>query len=118
MIMSRIETPLGVLALERVTPEMAATHLADARRQPVDAGKVARYAEAMRNGLWREQTDWPDAGRTPVIFNCDGTVVEGNHRLEAVVISGATASLWVLRLRSRFGLPLLLGFLLRREAGQ
>jgi hypothetical protein len=68
-----------------VTPELARCWLAravgDGMRQ--NPGAIIRYAEAMASGRW---TNWERAR-----LHFDGTrILDGHHRLHAVVKSGAT----------------------------
>lgn len=71
--------------IEDVTPEKAAqwiqrNHERNRRRRPA---KVAEYAADMRAGRWF-------LGTQVIAFDPDGTLVNGQHTLEAVVKSGAT----------------------------
>lgn len=76
-----------------VTPEMAAEILEhNDRNRPLSAFSVKRYAADMKEGRW-EYT------RAPVIFSGE-RLIDGQHRLAAVVDSGATV-----RLDLAFGAP-------------
>jgi hypothetical protein len=70
-----------------VGPEMAREWLAHSARQPrrhtIHEDRVHRYAQLMRDGAWMEL--W-----TPIILDQDGHLVDGLHRLSAVIESGCT----------------------------
>ncbi len=70
--------------IEVVTPEKAAFWIetANNHNRPLSAMMVKRYAEIMRAGKWRENT--PE----PISFTPDGVLVDGQHRLAAVVEAG------------------------------
>lgn len=74
-----------------VSPEVATvmlghnTHNRDSR-----ASAVAAYAADMTNGDWRWTGD-------PIRFATDGTLLDGQHRLLAIVESGVTIPLLVIR---------------------
>lgn len=61
--------------------------------RPISARRVRRYAEMMRRG------EWPYAG-DPIRFDLEGWLIDGQHRLLAVIESGALIVFSVLR-----GLP-------------
>lgn len=50
----------------------------------IDEEKVIRYALAMRNGEWESES------AVPISFDQAGHLVDGNHRLLAVILSGVT----------------------------
>ena len=76
-----------------VTPEVARRMLdADLSLGNVhvfDQAKVDLYAEQMRNG------EWDDAGS--LVYEPDGALSDGRHRLRAIVASGVTLALTVHR---------------------
>lgn len=66
-----------------ITPEMALEMLTfNTRNRPVAQGKVEVYARQMLAGDWRYT-------RVPVIFSDEGRVIDGQHRLHAVIEAGA-----------------------------
>lgn len=77
--------------LVTVTPEMAAQWLSDQvpNRSLSHAG-VGKIASDMANGRWRAT---PQA----IMFNAAGALIDGQHRLAAVVLSGVTVDMWVAR---------------------
>lgn len=60
----------------------------------VSQNLVERYARDMRNGKWRKTGE-------PIIFDEDGKLVDGQHRMWAVIESGCTIEMLVVR-----GVPL------------
>lgn len=69
---------------EFVTPEKAEEWLKlNTINRTVDSARVAIYAEDMRLGRWNYGHD--DAPVSDLMFNCDGTLLDGGHRLAAVV---------------------------------
>jgi hypothetical protein len=76
-----------------VTPETAELYLAkkSSYQRAVSDKTVKRYAEAMRRGEWMS-TPTHCIGISP-----DGFVVDGQHRLSAVVQSGCSIEMWVLK---------------------
>ncbi len=71
-----------------ITPELAEAMLQyNTANRPVSFGTVKHYAAQMEAGQWRETF-------TPIQFS--GTrLIDGQHRLSAVVESGAAISAWV-----------------------
>jgi len=68
-----------------VTPEMAATWLSDnPNRRPLDAVRAAEYAAKMKAGTWTER----ERHETPITVTEGGTLINGQHRLSAVVLAG------------------------------
>ena len=62
----------------KVTPEIAAMWLGgDTRNRPVKPQRVAQYAEAMATGNWLLGA--------PIIRTSDGVLIDGQHRLRAVI---------------------------------
>lgn len=75
-----------------VTPELAAVWLATAntRNRPRSRRRVAQMATDMAHGNWGETPDL-------IAFDSEGVLVNGQHRLEAVVISGARIPMWIMK---------------------
>lgn len=74
-----------------ITPEIAAemlTHNIDNRRPR--RAVVDRYGRDMSSGKWRE-------GVSTISFAADGTLLDGQHRLMAIVQSGCTIPMLVVR---------------------
>jgi hypothetical protein len=90
-----IDTTSTITAeIEAIDPRIAAQHLShNLKNRNIRTWIVARYAHDMRSGNWRM------AGE-PIKFAHDGTLLDGQHRLEAVIDSDTTQSFLVVR-----GLP-------------
>lgn len=67
-----------------VTPEIAREWLAQpfARQRTVSATKVGTYARAMAEGRWQEPS------LDPIAFTSDGQLLNGQHRLAALITTG------------------------------
>lgn len=76
--------------VESVTPALAQQWLARnfKNNRPLRRQKVERLAEDMRAGRWL-------LTHQSIAFNHDGELIDGQHRLAAVVESGATVSMLV-----------------------
>lgn len=73
------------------TPEMAEEALRRVGRQRNQlAAVVKRYASDMRDGRWTKDASL-------IVFDQDGYLINGQHRLSAVVASGCTIGFWVAR---------------------
>ena len=79
------------MRLERVTPDTAREWLQriNAQRR-LKERTVAGYAADMRAGRWEEDI-------TPIVFDENGDLVNGQHRLNAVIESNLEQSFWVRR---------------------
>ena len=79
------------MAKVRITPDMAKQWLrADAETghanyRPLDKKLVDRYARDMQKGMW-------DYNGETIKFNCNGRLVDGQHRLHAIVQSGVSVN--------------------------
>lgn len=79
-----------------VTPKMAKewlTHNAENNRE-INLGRVKMYAEDMRNGKWK-------LTHQGIAFNADGQLIDGQHRLRAVIKSGVSVRMLVMYYRYR-----------------
>jgi hypothetical protein len=85
--------PTLTTELVRVTPALAAELLGRnvALNRRVNRALVERYATDMTNGDWNEEN-----GETIKIAT-DGTLLDGQHRLSAVVESGQTVRMLIVR---------------------
>lgn len=73
-----------------ITPEIASSMLAkNTHNRNARAAAVSAYAVDMRNGDWRWTGD-------PIRFAADGTLIDGQHRLMAIVEAGVTLPFLVL----------------------
>lgn len=72
-----------------VTPTLAQEWLEkNTSNRPLRETTVNRYARDMRRGNWKESGD-------PIRFATDGSLMDGQHRLKAVVQSKATIPMYV-----------------------
>lgn len=87
-------SPAPVPSAEKVlvSPDLAREWLEkyNQRNRPLREAVVDRYAEQMKSDEWQETGD-------TVKFGADGLLYDGQHRLSAVVRSGRTVTLWVVR---------------------
>lgn len=86
--------PLGsaTVTVEQITPQIAAALLThNTHNRPIRAAGVARYAEAIRHGQWL-----PEAG-TPICVGEDDVLLDGQHRLAAIVQTETTIPMVVVR---------------------
>lgn len=81
-------------SLELVTPAVAEKYLAGkAPNRKSSKGRVALYAREMAAGQWMPASQG-------IAFDADGRLIDGEHRLRAVIEAGAEVILFVMR-----GLP-------------
>lgn len=79
------------MQLEKVTPRKAAEWLKrNINNRPLSEAFVNRLAGAMTAGQWQVNGD-------PIRFDEGGSLIDGQHRLTAVIKSGVTIDAWVLR---------------------
>ena len=78
--------------IEAITPELAQRYLELNSRQQrkIRRHKVAEYADDMRNGLW-------ELNGAAIVIDEFGNLIDGQHRLSAVVESGTTQRFVVVR---------------------
>lgn len=77
--------------VETITPKKAQQWLANnARNRPLSMTWAERLAEVIKRGEFQLNGD-------AVRFNCDGGLVDGQHRLQAVIISGRPIQSLVVR---------------------
>lgn len=75
--------------IKKVTPELAAKWLkSNFDNRPLTKSTVDSYARDMATGNWR-------LVHQPIAFDCRGNLTDGQHRLNAVVKSGATVEMYV-----------------------
>ena len=66
------------MSIETITPEIAAEYLkANRSNRPLKKKLIDNYARTMRAGDWK-------LTHQGIAFNCDGTLLDGQHRLEAI----------------------------------
>ena len=78
--------------MEMITPELASEYLAKNTNnyRVMSNQKVDIYAKDMKNGNWQENGEG-------IAFCEDGTLKDGQHRLQAIVRSGVTIPMLVVR---------------------
>jgi hypothetical protein len=78
--------------LTAITPELAHDWLANhnTRNRPLNKAAVDRWASEMAQGRWQ-------INGTTIAFDQEGTLVDGQHRLQAVVASQVTIDALVVR---------------------
>ena len=79
------------LKVYRVSVDLASAWLSTSRQEKIKPEKVALYSAAIVNGRWDTERHTND----PVKF-WDGRLINGNHRLHAVIDCGESADMWVL----------------------
>jgi hypothetical protein len=83
--------PKLTLSIETVTPDKALEYLATAgKNRRVSGPQVNKWAKAMRAGQWRLTGD-------PIRFDVTGALIDGQHRLTAVINSGIPIEVVVAR---------------------
>lgn len=79
------------VAIETITPAIAQAMLdANTRNRNMRPSTVDRYTREMLAGAWHMTGE-------PIKFAADGTLLDGQHRLAAIVKSGVTVQLLVVR---------------------
>lgn len=67
---------------ENITPEKARQYLnTSTGNRPISKVYVHSYADTMKRGAWM-------LNGVPIVFDCDGHLQDGHHRLEAVIEAG------------------------------
>lgn len=77
---------------EIITPDKAKNLLAnsDFKNRILNDDTVARYANAMRHGKWKVNGE-------SIIMNCNGAVMNGQHRLHAIVKSNTPVKMLIVK---------------------
>lgn len=85
--------PVGAPEWTQITPEQAYELLTEhnPRNRSIDNRKVQQYVADMADGRWDE-----DNGST-IGIDANGDIVDGQHRLTAVVDAGIPVHFWVMR---------------------
>lgn len=79
------------IGIQIITPDVAKQFLEmNASNRKLSPGHVARLASDMANGRWV-------ATASPITFDVDGRLIDGQHRLQAVIDSGASITCIVAR---------------------
>lgn len=89
------------MKIERVvvTIEIAVEWLKTSKKnRPLRVGFISQLVREMRAGLFHETPE-------PIMFDEDGALCDGHHRLNAIVKAGVTLPLWVARGVPRSSVP-------------
>jgi len=79
------------ITVEQVTPELARAWLgANVGNRPASSAHVAKLERATREGKWKMTGD-------PIRFSSGGSLLDGQHRLNAILQSGETVPCVVMR---------------------
>lgn len=74
---------------EEVTPDLAKEYLTlNKENRPLSPTKVEEWAKEMKQGKWKET-------HQGIAFDWDGNLLDGQHRLAAIVMSGRTIKLMI-----------------------
>ena len=77
--------------VEKITPDVATKYLeANVHNRPVHQRHVEFLAEEIKQGRWK-------MNGSSIVFNGDGTLIDGQHRLWAVITSGLPIKILVVR---------------------
>lgn len=78
-------------SVETITPEQASKYLMrNTSNRQLRTSLVSKYTKDMEAGNWC-------LSHQGIAFNCDGTLLDGQHRLKAVLQSGVTVKMLVAR---------------------
>lgn len=80
------------MTIEKITPEIAAEYLKVNVKnyRKLQRSVMKRYAEDMKAGRWQMNGE-------PIVFDNNGMLKNGQHRLAAVILSGVTVEMTVIR---------------------
>lgn len=79
------------MAIESVSPEIASWWLQmNTHNRNLNKSRVSQLADDMRKGLWVVNGE-------PIQFDREGRLINGQHRLHAIVMSGVTLDMLVVR---------------------
>jgi hypothetical protein len=79
------------MTLETITPDLAKTYLAkNTNNRKLNVHRVRFLASMILQGHWH-------LTHQGIAFNCDGTLRDGQHRLEAIIEADRPVQMWVAR---------------------
>jgi len=91
------ETTISDVSIVTVTSEIAKKMLEkNKENRAVNKARVTQYSKAMQEGRWIENGQ-------PVILSSDGFLVDGQHRLNAIIKADATIEMLVVTLKGTDG---------------
>jgi hypothetical protein len=77
------------IEMVRITPDMASRMLSlNTKNRNLSDRLVSKYSQDMTNGNW-------SVTHQGIAFYEDGTLADGQHRLEAIIRSGATVTMYI-----------------------
>lgn len=77
--------------VETITPIKAQEYLFTSKgNRPISKETVASYADSMKSGKWM-------LNGVPIVFDTDGNLIDGHHRLNAIVLAGVPIATAVAR---------------------
>ena len=80
-----------VTSIERVTPAMAKRFLETSEgNRPISPASVESYADMMERGEWK-------VNGIPIIFDKNGHLIDGHHRLEALIKADVSVEMTITR---------------------
>lgn len=80
------------ITIETITPEKASEYLKhNTMNRPLDGNRVNLYVHEMKAGKWKQNI------AEPIAFAEDGTLINGQHRLQAVIKSAMAIEMGVVR---------------------
>lgn len=86
-------------SIERITPELASAYLqANTDNRAMRSAHVAKIASDIENDRWI-------VNGASIVFNGDGTLLDGQHRLAAIVKAGRPVEVLVVRGVSKGAMP-------------
>lgn len=82
----------AMYTVETITPELASQYLSNqSANRPINPQRVKLLAYSIRDGEWKSKTG------QPIKFDQAGRLIDGQHRLTAVVRAGCTVDMEVVR---------------------
>lgn len=86
------KTLVQTFTQEIITPDRARKMLeCNKVNRPISARTAQAYADDMENGRWDENTT------SCIAFDTNGNLVDGQHRLTAIVIANVPVKMWISR---------------------
>ena len=77
------------VSIKKINPQVAKGLLSTAfRNRKLQNARIKRYAKAMKKGEWTIAQ--------PIMIDADGKLIDGQHRLQAVVLYGGTIDFLVI----------------------
>jgi hypothetical protein len=88
------ETEVVESYVARVTPQLAETLLKDnSSNRRINGKRVTSYSKTIKDGEWKLTGQ-------PIILSEDGSVIDGQHRLYAVIVAGRAIDVLIVKLRA------------------